>query len=300
MTTTTRSGAKRSKAAWTALFVTPPLILYIAIVVLPTLLAFFYAFTDASILDQSMHWIGLENFREAFTDRHVLSSIKITLIWLAGAMVIPPAIGLFIALRLQQKDRIATTMKSALFLPVALSLVVVGQIWIWMYQPGDGLINVILNGIGLESVARGWLADRSFALIAVFIAWAWQQTILAMILYLAGLASLPTDLYEAAEIDGASKSQVTRYITIPLLRPITAVVVALISISALRNFDVIYATTKGGPVRATETLPVLVYRLLFREHQLGYSSAIAIILFAMTLALVGAITWWGNRGKYGD
>ncbi len=300
MTTASKSGTRRWKTPWTAIFVVPPMILYIAIVVIPTLLAFYYAFTDASILSQTTHWIGLANFQEAFTDRHVLSSIKITLLWLAGAIVIPPAIGLFIALRLQRTDTVATTMKSALFLPVALSLVVVGQIWIWMYQPGDGLINVILNAVGLENLSRGWLADRQLALYAVFIAWAWQQTILAMILYLAGLASLPTDLYEAAEIDGASKSQVTRYITIPLLRPITAVVVALISISALRNFDVIYATTKGGPVRATETLPVLVYRLLFREHRLGYSSAIAIILFIMTLVMIGIITWWGNRGKYGD
>jgi ABC-type sugar transport system permease subunit len=298
MTVATKPRRWKWKTPWTAIFVVPPLTLYVAIVVIPTALAFYYAFTDASILDQSTEWVGLGNFREALSDRHVRASIKITLIWLAGAIIIPPSVGLFLALMLQRRDTIATSMKSALFLPVALSLVVVGQVWIWMYQPGDGLFNVILGAVGLDSFERGWLADRDLALYAVFVAWAWQQTILAMILYLAGLASLPTDLYEAAEIDGASRPQVTRYITIPLLRPITAVVVALISISALRNFDVIYATTKGGPVRSTETLPILVYRLLFREQRLGYSSAIAMILFAMTLVMVGTITWWGNRGKH--
>ena len=283
---------------WALLFMGPPIALFAAIVVLPTAMALRLSFTDASLLGQSSEWIGLANFTEALTDKHVRKSIRITLVWTLFGALIPPALGLAVAMMLQANDRFAAIMKSALFVPISISLVVVGQVWIWIYQPGDGLINQLLGRAGLESLQEAWLANRSTALYAVFIAWAWQQTVLAMILYLAGLTSIPAELVEAARVDGASHFQAFRRVIVPLLRPITTVVLSLIAINSLRNFDLVFAMTQGGPVRETETMPMLVWRILFRQQEQGLASAVSLILFAMTLVVVGGLTWWGRRGSY--
>ena len=278
----------------------PPIALFTAIVVLPTAMALRLSFTDASLLGQSREWIGLDNFTEALGDDHIRKSIRITLVWTLFGALIPPALGLTFAMVLQSSGRFAAIMKSALFVPISISLVVVGQVWIWIYQPGDGLINQVLGVVGLESLQEAWLANRSTALYAVFIAWAWQQTVLAMILYLAGLTSIPAELVEASRVDGASQFQAFRRVIVPLLRPITTVVLSLIAINSLRNFDLVYAMTQGGPVRETETMPMLVWRILFRQQEQGLASAVSLILFAMTLVVIGGLTWWGRRGSYVD
>ena len=290
----------RPTTRWAILFMGPPILLFTAIVVVPTAMALRLSFTDANILGQTSQWIGFDNFVEAFTNEHVRKSIRITLVWTLFGALIPPALGLGIAMTLQANTRFAAVMKSALFVPISISLVVVGQVWIWIYQPGDGLINQMLGLVGLESLEEAWLANRSTALWAVFIAWAWQQSVLAMILYLAGLTSIPGELVEAARVDGAGQFQVFRRVIVPLLRPITTVVLSLIAINSLRNFDLVFAMTQGGPVRETETMPMLVWRILFRQHEQGLASAVSLILFAMTLVVIGGLTWWGRRGSYVD
>ena len=290
----------RTTTRWAILFMGPPILLFTAIVVVPTAMALRLSFTDANILGQTSQWIGFDNFVEAFTNQHVRKSIRITLVWTLFGALLPPALGLGIAMMLQANTRFAAIMKSALFVPISISLVVVGQVWIWIYQPGDGLINQLLGLVGLESLEDAWLANRSTALWAVFIAWAWQQTVLAMILYLAGLTSVPGELVEAARVDGAGQFQVFRRVILPLLRPITTVVLSLIAINSLRNFDLVFAMTQGGPVRETETMPMLVWRILFRQHEQGLASAVSLILFAMTLVVIGGLTWWGRRGSYVD
>ncbi len=290
----------RPTTRWAILFMGPPILLFTAIVVVPTAMALRLSFTDATILGQTSQWVGIDNFVEAFTNEHVRKSIRITLVWTLFGALIPPALGLGIAMMLQANSRFAAIMKSALFVPISISLVVVGQVWIWIYQPGDGLINQMLGLVGLESLEEAWLANRSTALWAVFIAWAWQQSVLAMILYLAGLTSIPGELVEAARVDGAAQFQVFRRVIVPLLRPITTVVLSLIAINSLRNFDLVFAMTQGGPVRETETMPMLVWRILFRQHEQGLASAVSLILFAMTLVVIGGLTWWGRRGSYVD
>ena len=286
--------------SWSLLFLTPPMLLFGAIVVVPTAMALQLSFTDANILSDTSRWVGLENFTDALGNDHVRRSIRITLVWTILGSVVPPALGLGIAMLLQRNSAFATIMKSALFVPIAISLVVVGQVWIWIYQPGDGLLNQALGWVGLENLQDAWLANRSTALYAVFIAWAWQQAVLAMILYLAGLTAIPSELLEAAKVDGATHFQAFHRVVVPLLRPITTVVLSLIAINSLRNFDLVFAMTQGGPVRETETMPMLVWRILFRQQEQGFASAVSLILFAMTLVVVGGLTWWGRRGSYVD
>ena len=167
---------------------------------------------------------------------------------------------------LNEGIRGANLYKSLFYLPICLSLAVVGQVWIWVYQPDWGLINpTTLNGLGLDKLALAWLANKNTALWAVILAWSWQQTGLAMVIFLAGLTSVPTELSEAAQIDGASYVQALRYVIVPLLGPATVVVIALAVINSLKSFDIVYIMTGGGPFHRSDTLAMFMYLESFKK-----------------------------------
>jgi multiple sugar transport system permease protein/raffinose/stachyose/melibiose transport system permease protein len=173
------------------------------------------------------------------------------------------------------------------YLPICLSLAVVGQVWIWVYQPDWGLINEVLRALHLDSLTKAWLADRNTALASVIFAWSWQQVGLAMVIFLAGLTSIPTELTEASQIDGASYWRSLRHVVIPLLSPATVVVVALAIINSLKSFDIVYIMTGGGPFHRSDTLAMLMYLESFKSYYMGYGSAIAVVLFMIALIIIG-------------
>ena len=214
----------RPSRLWTGIFLAPPLLLFGMVVAYPTADALRLSFTDANLLGGAANWVGWDNFIDAFGDKNVRHSIRITLIWTVAGAIIPPAIGLALAHLLQGASRFSIVMKSALFAPIAVSLVVAGQVWIWIYQP-EGLANTILGGIGLEGWQQAWLANRSTALWAVFVAWSWQQIVLAMILYLAGLSAVPGELMDTSDsttvVTGANMGKVILRNTCHRLPPST-------------------------------------------------------------------------------
>jgi multiple sugar transport system permease protein/raffinose/stachyose/melibiose transport system permease protein len=165
-------------------------------------------------------------------------------------------------------------------------LVVVGQVWTWIYQPEWGLINSVLEAVGLEDMTRAWLGDPQTALIAVIVAWCWQQTALALILYLAALTTVPKDLLEAAAIDGANARQQFLRIIVPLLRPASIVVITLAVINTLKGFDIVFVLTKGGPFHMSSNLAMFMYEETFFKYRLGYGAAIATALFALAIIVV--------------
>jgi len=144
----------------------------------------------------------------------------------------------------------------------------------------------VLEGLGLDGLTRAWLADPDTALISVIIAWSWQQMGLSMVIFLAGLTSVPTELTEAAEIDGASYWQALRYVVIPLLMPATVVVMALAIINSLKSFDIVYVMTQGGPFHSSDTLAMFMYTESFKKYYMGYGSAISVVLFAISLVII--------------
>src|SRR5512138_1337559 len=172
---------------------------------------------------------------------------------MAAAIIIPSGFGLAIALVLHGRIWGANFFKSMFSLPICLSLAVVGQVWIWIFHPDWGLLNITLNALHLGNLTNAWLADPNTALIAVIIAWSWQQVGLAMVIFLAGLTSVPSELTEAAEMDGANYWQALKSVVIPLLSPATVVVVALAIINSLKSFDVVYIMTRGGPFHSSDT-----------------------------------------------
>ena len=263
-----------------------PVAFYLVFVIVPTFQSLFFSLTDWAGFGADFNFIGSENFEKIFTDRLFRNAIKNTAIWLALAMIVPTLGGLGLAVALQGKRLVNTLYKSVFYLPICLSPIIVGIIWTWVYNPKLGIVNLALEAVGLGYLTKAWLASPDTALFAVFIAWSWQQMGLNMVIFLAGLTSVPVSLVEAANVDGANYWQSLVKIIIPMLRPATVVVLALTAINALKSFEVIWATTKGGPFNRSDTLAVFMYSESFRKYKMGYGSAIAVILFVMTLVII--------------
>ena len=262
-----------------------PLAFFIVFVIWPLAQSMWYSLTKWNGLSDP-EFIGLDNFSRALADPNFVRAFENTAIWLVVAVTVPTVLGLLLAVLLDRPLRGSRFYKSAFYLPITLSLVVVGQVWIWIYQPDWGLLNSLLDSAGLGDLRRAWLGDPGTALIAVIVAWCWQQTALSLILYLAALTTVPKDLIEAAAIDGANARQQFMRIIVPLLRPASVVVITLAVINTLKGFDIVFVLTKGGPFHMSTNLAMLMYEETFFKYQLGYGAAIATALFALAIIII--------------
>jgi ABC-type sugar transport system permease subunit len=288
-------GVSTRRTAWAAGFLAVPLLAYVAAVVGPGLYSFYYSLTDWRAVGGTAEFIGLQHYRDMAGDRDFWMALKNTAIWTVVAVVVPTLVGLALALGLARLRRMQRLIKSLFFLPLALSLVVVGQVWFWIFRPEDGLLNLVLGQVGLQSLQHSWLSDPDVALWSVLLAWCWQQVSLSMIVFLAGLTGVRQELVEACKVDGAGGRQRLWHVIIPELRPAFAVVVSLSMINALKSFDIVYVMTEGGPFRKTETLAVYVYQTAFKTYDFGYASAVSVVLFMITLVTIGLFFAWTNR-----
>lgn len=276
----------RTRRLWTFGFLFIPLLIYIIVVIIPLFTSFYYSFTDWNGFNPHFDWVGVKNFVKITTDPYFANAIKNTVIWMLAAVIIPSGFGLAIALVLHERIWGANFFKSMFYLPICLSLAVVGQVWIWIFHPDWGLLNITLNALHLSNLTNAWLADPNTALLAVIIAWSWQQVGLAMVIFLAGLTSVPSELTEAAEMDGANYWQALKSVVIPLLSPATVVVVALAIINSLKSFDVVYIMTRGGPFHSSDTLAMMMYNESFKKYYIGYGSAISVVLFVIAMIVI--------------
>ena len=278
---------KRRAVFWRVVLLLPALSVFGAFVVWPLLDSFYYSFTDWNGFDPRYRFVGFENFFRIATDRLFANAIANTVVWMVLALLLPTLGGLGLALLLDARPvRGANVFKSVFYLPICLSAVVVGQIWVWIYQPDWGLLNTVIEAVTGEPATFAWLAKPQSALYSVIAAWSWQQMGLSMVIFLAGLTAVPADLVEAASIEGANRWQKTRHVVLPMLRPATVVVVALSVINSLKGFDVLYIMTAGGPFHSSDTLAMFMYNESFKKYRMGYGSAISVILFLLTLAIV--------------
>jgi multiple sugar transport system permease protein/raffinose/stachyose/melibiose transport system permease protein len=272
---------------WRIVLLAPALLVFAVFVVWPLFDSFRYSVTNWNGFDPDYDFVGLDNFARIFRDPEFLNAIVNTAIWIVAALVVPVVLGLALALLLNTGLRSANIFKSIFYLPICLAAVIVGQIWIWIYQPDWGLLNTAIEAAtGMRRFNFAWLAEPSTALGSVIVAWSWQQTGLAMVIFLAGLTSIPRDLLEAAEIDGVNRWKQTLHIVLPMLRPATVVVVALSVINALKGFDILYIMTGGGPFRSSNTLAFFMYEESFKKYRMGYGSAISVVLFLVTLSVI--------------
>jgi multiple sugar transport system permease protein len=192
-------------------------------------------------------------------------------------------LSLGMAMLLKRKSKANGFFRTVYFMPVAMSLVIAGVMWRFMFDPGNGLINVLLTNLGLPTFQ--WLGHIQSAMISVIIVSVWKSAGYFMIILLAGLEDIPSEYIEAAEIDGANRWQTFRHIIMPLLKPTSFFVLVVLTINSLQAFDQIYVMTRGGPAQATYTSLMYIYEKAFREWNFGYSAAMAVVLFAMILVL---------------
>jgi multiple sugar transport system permease protein len=262
----------------------PALLLLLAVVLYPiaTLL-----WTSTQQMHLAQPWlegfVGFENYVRAFEDPRFWSSLGTTLIYVA--ITVPGAIlaGLGLALLANLPFRVKWPVRLGLLLPWALPLVFAGLIFRWFFEYELGVVNAVLRGFGFEPLR--WLSTPDLAFIATCTAIVWKSSSFVALVLLAGLQAIPSSLYEAASVDGASAWQRFWNVTLPMLRP--AIVVALIfrTITAIQTFDIPYAMTGGGPGHATETLAMYVHRTTIDVLDFGYGSALAALMFLVSLAM---------------
>jgi len=284
---------------WRIVLLGPALLVFGVFVVWPLLDSFRYSFTNWNGFDPNYDLVGLDNFARIFRDPEFRNAIVNTAIWIVAALLLPVLAGLGLALLLNTGVRGSRVFKSIFYLPICLAAVIVGQIWIWIYQPDWGLLNTAVETVtGVHRFNFAWLAEPSTALGAVIVAWAWQQTGLAMVIFLAGLTAIPRDLLEAADIDGVPRWRQTLHIVLPMLRPATVVVVALSVINALKGFDILYIMTGGGPFQSSNTLAFFMYEESFKKYRMGYGSAISVVLFLIALSII--VIYFRQLRKLGE
>ncbi|SIT67314.1 carbohydrate ABC transporter permease [Microbacterium sp. RU33B] len=264
---------------WWAL---PAVVLVIAVHYAATLTGGFFAFTDWTGLGE-WDFIGLKNFERIFADPQLLGATRNTLFLAFGSVILTNIIGLLFALAINRTLKSRYILRTLLFMPVVLSPLAVAYVWKFIFQ-FDGPLNGFLGVIGLEEFQKVWLADPTWSIWAILFTVVWQQTGFTMVIYLAGLASVPVEVEEAAALDGAGIWGRFWNVTVPAIRPSIAIATTLGIIQGLRIFDQIFALTGGGPAGATETLATEIYKQAFSLGQFGFGSALALVLTVIILA----------------
>jgi multiple sugar transport system permease protein len=250
----------------------------------PTASTFYYSFTRWDGIG-AKRYVGLQNYRELLHDPVFSKAFVDTLIWVLGFGALSVFLGFAFALALRRPGRAVAVYRAAIYLPLVFSLVVTGQFWQTMYRP-DGPLNTLLRTVGLGHLTEQWLTNPHLVLYSVLAAAVWHEVGYIMVLYLAGLMATDPTLDEAGQIDGAGPIQRLLLITIPQLREVNLIVLAIIVIDALRTFDIVWVMTGGGPNNASQLLSTDMYTEAFSNLQVGYASAIAVIIFLMTVGFV--------------
>jgi raffinose/stachyose/melibiose transport system permease protein len=261
---------------WWAL---PAVLMVLAIHYIATAGGAFYAFTDWTGIGD-FEFIGLDNFVRIFEDPALIGSLKNTLFLAFGFLILTNVIGLGLALALNRTLKTRYFLRVVFFMPVVLSPLAVSYIWKFIFD-FNGPLNDVIGWLGIEP--KIWLADPTLALWAILVVMAWQTTGMCMVIYLAGLATVPPDIEEAAALDGAGTWRRFRHITVPSIRPSIAIASTLMLVQGLRVFDQVMALTGGGPAGATETLATQVYKQTFALSNFGFGAALALLLTLIML-----------------
>ncbi|WP_112312656.1 carbohydrate ABC transporter permease [Pseudogemmobacter bohemicus] len=283
----------RIRAGWG--FAAPGLAMLALVMGIPLFYALAISLSTMTMIRPELNLAGLANFAKIMSEPLFWHSLLLTLRYSVAAVIGEFIIGLGIALMLRQVIAMRGFYFAVLTLPMAMSPVAVALIWRMLLQPNLGIINQSLAAMGLPMV--DWLGDSSIALSTLISIDIWQQTSFVVLLLSAGLASLPREPYEAAEVDGAGPFAQFWYITLPLLRPVSAIAIVIQLINEFRTYDLIYVLTKGGPGVSTELLSFFAYKRAFQGLQINEGSAAAFLLLLIILVITVFFFWLLERRK---
>ncbi|WP_219834590.1 carbohydrate ABC transporter permease [Paenibacillus sp. R14(2021)] len=278
-----RTNHMRSSYLHALVFVLPALVIFLTFVYYPFLSSLYYSFTLWDGINKPV-FIGFQNYRDLFHDTLVRHAALNTLYIVVFCAIINNPLSLFLALLLHKPLKMKSFLRTAFYIPVILSMVVVSVIWGNLLQY-EGVVNAVIEKLGMGALLHDWLGELSTALIAVILINVWYATGYGAVIYLAGLASIPTEIYEAALIDRAEGWTKFRHITLPLIMPSVTICTFLGMVGSLKFFDLPYVLTNGGPGDATSTLALVIYDFAFKNGTFGYATAAGILFMVLILLL---------------
>jgi multiple sugar transport system permease protein len=275
-------------------FVAPALVIILGLSIFPAVWAFFLSLQEWDGFSEPLK-VGLDNYTSMIADADLQAALVHTLVY--TALFVPSSVflGLFLAVALNRRIRFVGVYRTAIFVPFVASAAATGILTTYLFNPQFGLVNQLLTGVGLP--AQGWLENPGQAMVVITIMSLWGQAAFTTVIYLAALQDIPVELLEAARIDGATGWQSFWHVTFPQLAPVTVFATIWQIIQAIQLFDLVYTTTRGGPLGATQTIVYFLWDAAFKQLQFGYGSAVAYGLFAVTLVITIAVTVYSRRSS---
>ncbi len=282
----TKLGSLRARSELRAalVFVAPATIGFLVFYVWPAIRGVYYSFTDFSVLSPPQ-WVGLANYKELLTDKLVGNAFLVTLEYVLINIGAQTVLALGIAVMMHRLTK-SVVVRGTLLMPYLVANVVVALLWYWMLDYQIGIVNQMLDWVGLSRVA--FFGDSAWAIPTIAMVNVWRHVGYTALLIFAGLQTIPTHLYEAAALDGASEARTFFKITVPLLRPVLAMVLIITVTGSFQIFDTVAVTTSGGPINATRVIYYYIYDLAFGRFEFGYASAISVVLFLVLASVAFA------------
>jgi raffinose/stachyose/melibiose transport system permease protein len=282
-------------------FIVIPLAVYLVFYFIPALQSFYLGFFEYDGYSPEKVFIGLENYRHLiFEDKLFTRAITNNVYWTVGSLLLPLSLGLILATVFNAKGLLGRGIfRTAIFLPYVLSVIVVALLWGEIYNPQNGIINKFIELVTGSESHIAFLGDPKTALVSVLIAATWSAVGFYMVIFYAGLQTIPDELYEVAEIEGANPIQSFFYITIPMLKEVLTVMVVITIIGSFKVFDIIYTMTHGGPIYATEVTATRMIAEAFTYSRFGYAAAYSCLMFFI-IAILSFIYLWLNRRQVGE
>lgn len=278
-------------------FIAPFYIFFLYMVLFPILNMVINSFTNYDLY-QTRDFIGLENYRNLLQDSIFLQSVWNTLIYSAMYIVPAMALGLLFGLWMSRENKGFQVLRAGFYLPYLISMVCASTIWLWIFDPSAGVVNQALRALGWET--HDWLKDPKMAMGCVVFISIWKNMGYCMLIYLSGIKAIPSYLYEAAQIDGASRMQRFWYITLPMLQPTTFFLFITSCIASFNVFEQVNVLTNGGPLNTTTTIVHQIYIRGFTQFKMGYASAMSVVLF-LAVCLITLVNFrFGNQGQDTD
>jgi len=265
--------------------------LYCFVLVVPTVRGAGFAFTDWDGISRAIEWVGFDNFARVVTDPDSLAAFGVTLLIAGAVTVVQNTLGMLLALGVNSRIRSRNILRVLLFAPAVMTPVVTAYVWKYILAP-DGVLNGVLDGIGLPALKQSWLGSPQWGLVSIMLVIVWQFSGYSMVIFLAGLQGVPTEVVEASIMDGAGPVRRFWYVVRPFLAPAITINLMLSVIGGLKLFDQVFILTGGGPGGSTNTLSTLIYKNAFTFGEFGYSIAMAIVL-TLLVAIISSVQYRG-------
>lgn len=266
------------------LFLLPAAVIYLSVIIGPVFYSTYISFFKWNGISE-MEFIGIQNYKNLFDDPIFLIAIKNNLIWIVLSLIVTMTLALALAVVLNKNFRGRTFFRGFFYFPAVIAPIAVSIIWRWMYNPSIGFVNELSRALGW-GFQQSWISDPKYSLFAIFFASMWQSVGQPMIFFLAGLQTVPTDVLEAARIDGASNTHAFFRVTIPIMRDTFVIVIANLIVGAMKVFDIVQGLTAGGPNNATQMMSTYMYSQTFQYNNVSYGTTISVLMVVFMLIVI--------------